>query len=125
VRQAATDTRYPLVINARVDVFLAAAHADGGAGDQDELVAEALRRAHAYLAAGADCVYPILLSAPDALRRFTAQAGGFVNVLRLPQGPAPAELAAMGVARVSWGGLLHGDAMGRFGERLAAIQGQD
>jgi 2-methylisocitrate lyase-like PEP mutase family enzyme len=45
-----------------------------------------------------------------------------VNVVRLPQAPSLAELAALGVARVSWGILLHGDAMRRFEERLASLR---
>jgi hypothetical protein len=45
-----------------------------------------------------------------------------VNVVRLPQGPSLAELAALGVARVSWGILLHVEAMGRFDERLASLK---
>jgi len=118
VRQAASADGYPVVINARVDVFLAGA----GAGTQDELVPEALRRASAYLEAGVDCVYPILLWEADALRRFMADAGGPVNVVRLPQAPSLAELAALGVARVSWGLLLYRSAMGRFAEELAALQ---
>src|SRR3954466_4867221 len=58
VRRAASDEGYPLVINARVDVFLGPFFAGAGSGTQAELVPEALRRAHAYLEAGADCVYP-------------------------------------------------------------------
>ena len=45
-----------------------------------------------------------------------------MNVVRLPQAPSLAELAALGVARVSWGILLHGDAMGRFEDQLASLQ---
>jgi 2-methylisocitrate lyase-like PEP mutase family enzyme len=45
VRAAAPD----LVVNARIDVFIA------GSGDGEE----AIERGNAYLAAGADCVYPI------------------------------------------------------------------
>jgi 2-methylisocitrate lyase-like PEP mutase family enzyme len=49
-----------VVINARVDVFLGPYSAGGGgAGIPDELVDDAVRRANAYLEAGADCVYPI------------------------------------------------------------------
>jgi 2-methylisocitrate lyase-like PEP mutase family enzyme len=44
-----------------------------------------------------------------------------VNVVRLPQAPPHAELAELGVARVSWGVLLYGEAMGRFQERLASL----
>jgi len=84
--------------------------------------AAAVRRANAYLGAGADCVYPILLWETDALRRFISEVNGPVNVARLPQAPSFAELAAAGVARVSWGTFLHLDAMARFAEQLALLQ---
>src|SRR3954469_8259739 len=76
VRQAASADGYPLVINARVDVFLGPFLGGAGPGAQEELVPEALRRAHAYLEAGVDCVFPIALWETDALRRFTAEIRG-------------------------------------------------
>jgi 2-methylisocitrate lyase-like PEP mutase family enzyme len=121
VRQAAAEGGYPLVINARVDVFLGPFFAGAGPGTQAELVPEAVRRANAYLEAGADCVYPITLWEPDALRRFASEVHGPVNVTRLPQMPSLAELASIGVARVSWATLLHRDAMARFEEQLASL----
>jgi 2-methylisocitrate lyase-like PEP mutase family enzyme len=45
-----------------------------------------------------------------------------VNVARLPQAPSPAELAELGVARVSWGPLLYWDAMARFADQLGSLQ---
>ena len=122
VRDAASADGYPLVINARVDVFLGPFLAGAGAGTQEALVPEAVRRANAYLDAGVDCVYPITLWETDALRHFTSEARGPVNVVRLPQAPSVAELAAMGVARVSWGILLWRDAIARFEDRLASLQ---
>jgi 2-methylisocitrate lyase-like PEP mutase family enzyme len=122
VRQAASDDGYPLVINARVDVFLHPYLAGAtGPGTQDELVPEALRRANAYLEAGADCVYPIVLWETGPLGRFMSEVRGPVNVARMPEGPAPAELAAAGVARVSWALYLYWDAMARFKEQLASL----
>src|SRR5918997_5122412 len=59
VRQAASDDGYPLVINARIDVFLGPFLAGAGSGTQAELVPEAVRRANAYLEAGVDCGFPI------------------------------------------------------------------
>ena len=64
VRQAASDDGYGLVINARIDVFLGPLLAGAGPGTQEELVPEALRRANAYVEAGVDCVYPIVLWRP-------------------------------------------------------------
>lgn len=119
VRQAASADGYPLVINARIDVFLGPFLA--GADAQAELVPDALRRAHAYLEAGADCVFPIALWEPAALREFMSNVRGPVNVVRLPQAPSLAELAELGVARVSWGPFLYRDAIARFEEQLAAL----
>jgi 2-methylisocitrate lyase-like PEP mutase family enzyme len=121
VRRAADADGYGLVLNARVDLFLGPFLAGAGPGTQDGLVAEALTRANAYLAAGADCVYPIALWEPDALRRFMAEVEGPVNVVRVPPGPAVDELAALDVARVSWGPFLYFDAMARFTDQLAAL----
>jgi 2-methylisocitrate lyase-like PEP mutase family enzyme len=121
VRRAASEDGYPLVINARVDVFLGPLLAGARPGTQEELVPKALRRANAYLDAGADCVYPITLWETDALRRFMAGVRGPVNIVRLPQAPSLDELAALRVARVSWGLLLHQDAMARFEEQLASL----
>jgi 2-methylisocitrate lyase-like PEP mutase family enzyme len=122
VRQAASADGYRLVINARVDVFLGPFLAGAGAGTQWELVPEALRRANAYLEAGVDCVYPITLWEGDPLRRFMSDVQGPVNVVRLPQAPSLAELAALGVARVSWGHLLYRGAMARFEDQLASLK---
>jgi 2-methylisocitrate lyase-like PEP mutase family enzyme len=122
VRQAASADGYGLVLNARVDVFLGPFLAGAGPGTQEELVPEALRRARAYLEAGVDCVYPIALWEADALRRFMSEVGGAVNVVRLPQAPSLAELAALGVARVSWGHLLYRGAMARFEDELASLR---
>jgi 2-methylisocitrate lyase-like PEP mutase family enzyme len=45
-----------------------------------------------------------------------------VNIVRLPQAPSLTELAALGVARVSWGHLLYHDAMARFKDQLVTLQ---
>ncbi len=122
VRQAASDDGYRLVLNARVDVFLWPFLAGAGAGTQAELVPEALQRANAYLEAGADCVYPIGLWERDALHDFMSEIRAPVNVIPLPQSPSLSELAALGVARVSWGPLLYRNAIARFEDQLASLR---
>ncbi len=84
-----------LVINARVDVFL---QQDGGTD-------AAVVRAEAYLAAGADCIYPILCPA-EAIAELARRIDGPINVLALRGGPGPSELEALGVARMTWGSGL-------------------
>ncbi|WET78075.1 isocitrate lyase/phosphoenolpyruvate mutase family protein [Amycolatopsis sp. QT-25] len=94
LREAAGDA---LVINARVDVFL-------GASDERAVLDDAISRAKAYLEAGADCVYPILLKSPDVLGDFVrAVAPGAVNALPMPGGPDLSALTGLGVARISLG----------------------
>jgi 2-methylisocitrate lyase-like PEP mutase family enzyme len=122
VREAASADGYRLVINARVDVFLGPVLAGAGPGTQEALVPDAVRRANAYLEAGADCVFPVLLWEMDALRRFTSEVRGPVNVVRLPQAPSLAELTELGVVRVSWGPFLYREAMARFEDALASLQ---
>lgn len=121
VREAASADGYPLVINARVDVFLKPFFGGAEPGHQNELVEDALQRANAYLDAGVDCVYPIALWEPDALGPFMSEVRGSVNLIRLPQTPSLDELAALNVARVSWATLLYREAIAGFEERLASL----
>ena len=123
VRGAASDQGYGLVINARIDVFLSAFASEAEGKRQAELVGEALRRAHAYTEAGADCVFPLLLWERDALHDFMSDAPGAVNVVPIPPAPSRAELAELGVARISYGVLLYHEAIEQFGRRLESLPG--
>jgi 2-methylisocitrate lyase-like PEP mutase family enzyme len=116
IRAAASERGFGLVVNARVDVFLA-----DRTTPQIELVDQAAARARTYLAAGADCVYPIFLRDPDAIDAFVRGAGGPVNILGQPAAPPRDELAALGVARISYGSSLHTRTMQRLTELLAEI----
>jgi 2-methylisocitrate lyase-like PEP mutase family enzyme len=107
VRQAANDRGYGLVINARIDVFLHSLDKRPQADTLDE----ALRRGRTYVEAGADCVYPITLWERDVLNTFVADVGSPVNILATPRAPAIADLAELGVARISWAGSLYRGAM--------------
>lgn len=117
VRKAAADRNYGLVINARIDVFLA----DGDAHPPLELLDEAVSRARSYQAAGADCVFPILLHDEDTIARFVEAVGAPVNILALPQAPPNHRLAELGVARISYGSSIHRHAMQELTTFLAEI----
>ena len=88
-----------VVLNARIDTLL-----HGGAGP--EQVEETLARARTYLAAGADCTYPIRLTQADLVRRLAAGTGAPLNA-NLAPGGALADLARAGAARVSIGPTAH------------------
>ncbi len=117
VRAAAGDA---LVLNARVDTFLTGRAAQLTAAER---VADAVQRAEAYLEAGADCVYPIL-APPDALATFIHAVDSPVNALYLPDGPSVDDLAALGVARVTFGGGLHRQATNHLRELANAVHQQ-
>ena len=91
-----------LVINARTDLYL------GGQPDFDETV----RRAAAYLDAGADCIFVPGVSDGETIGRLAAAIPGPLNVLAMPSTPPVPELGRLGVARVSVGSGLGRAALG-------------
>src|SRR5262249_48010317 len=93
IKAACRTNGVELVVNARVDVHL-----------QNGPIEEGLRRAQKYFDAGADCVYPILLSDVTAIREYVAL--GPINVFYRPGGTALRELVKLGVARISVGPSL-------------------
>jgi 2-methylisocitrate lyase-like PEP mutase family enzyme len=72
-----------------------------GVPEQDRL-AETIRRARLYRAAGADCVYPLGMSTSHDVGELVAGVPGPVNGNTGPTLDLPA-LASLGVARVSYG----------------------
>lgn len=106
-RQAADVAGIPLVINARVDTFIV-----GGDASREELVEETVTRAQAYLAAGADCIYPIALADPDTIAALCHRIDAPVNIGARAGLPGLDELGRLGVARVSVGTRLATLALG-------------
>lgn len=96
-----------LFINARCDVWLR------GWGEPGTRVAEALRRAAIYQAAGADGFFAPGLVDPDGIAELTAGTPLPVNLLAFPGLPGAAELERLGVRRLSAGSGLSSAAYGR------------
>jgi 2-methylisocitrate lyase-like PEP mutase family enzyme len=95
-RSAADASGVPLVINARTDTWLL-----GHGADDAERFDETVRRARAFLAAGADCIFPIGLGDAALLAALVEAIDAPVNVAARPGLPDVAELGRIGVARVS------------------------
>lgn len=95
--RAASDTG--LFINARCDVF----RGQSAATDGSALAAQVLERSHAYADSGASGLFVPFLSDPACISEICEKSPLPVNILRSPDGPSHAELAGMGVARISHG----------------------
>jgi 2-methylisocitrate lyase-like PEP mutase family enzyme len=96
-REAGVTARVPLVINARTDAFAVKAW------DSARRFAEAVRRATAYHAAGADCLFVPHVSDGDTIGRLAQELPGPLNVIAGPPAPPLGELERLGVRRASLG----------------------
>lgn len=107
--EAARALPHPFVLVARAENFL------HGRPDLDDTI----RRLQAYEAAGADALFAPGITSRDDIRTLCASVGKPVNVLmgRVPGPDAPqsvAELASLGVRRISLGSALSRAALGAF-----------
>lgn len=121
-----TEAGGELVINARVDVYLRQAAGGAAAADpagRQAVTDDAVGRANRYLVAGADCAYPILAPAV-AVPELVARIKGPVNAMAGPGGLTVADLAELGVARITFGGGLHARAARAIQEMAAALAGE-
>jgi 2-methylisocitrate lyase-like PEP mutase family enzyme len=98
VRAAADSAGIPIVINARTDVYLA------GIGEMSSRFEHTVRRANAYRAAGADCLFVPGVTDAETIGKLAAAIDGPMNVLAVSGTPSAPELEKLGVARVSIGG---------------------
>ncbi|MFE7169206.1 isocitrate lyase/phosphoenolpyruvate mutase family protein [Streptomyces sp. NPDC057616] len=100
-----------LFVNARTDTYWS--------GDGDGT----LPRLDAYREAGADGVFVPGLTDPREIARLVAHLGDLpLNILYSPTGPTLAQLADLGVRRVSLGSLLYRQALGAALETVADIR---
>jgi 2-methylisocitrate lyase-like PEP mutase family enzyme len=104
--EAARRLPEPLVVTGRAENHVR------GVDDLDDTIARLI----AYRDAGADVLYAPGLADIDRIAAVVRAVGAPVNVLALPAGPTVAELAAVGVRRVSTGSAL---ARAAYGALLA------
>src|SRR5947207_9764745 len=89
-------------------------------GRQD--LADTIARLQRYQDAGADVLFAPGVIGPDDLRRLVGEVDRPVNVLALPGCPPVAELAEIGVARVSVGGAFALAALGAVVEAATQLR---
>jgi 2-methylisocitrate lyase-like PEP mutase family enzyme len=103
-----------LVITARAENHLR------GRNDLDDTI----RRLQAFQEVGADVLYAPGVATVDDIRRLVDAVDRPVNVLALPGGPSVAELAELGVGRISVGGAFAYAALGAVVEAARELQEQ-
>lgn len=99
-RAEASRAKLPLLINARIDAFHPSA---ASIGDREARLAETILRARAYLDAGADGIFVPFVGDLPTIQALAQQIPAPLNIMAGPGAPRPAELFALGVARVSIG----------------------
>ena len=87
----------PLVVNARTDVYWR------GVGNAEGRFGKTVRRANAFLQAGAGCVFVPGVRDTETILALAREIPGPLNVLAGPGSPTTTELEALGVRRVSVG----------------------
>lgn len=114
-REALAALGNPFVLNARTDAM--AVHGVEG-------LAEAIRRANAFVEAGADCVFIPGVTAPNLVRTLVGEVAAPLNlVVGLGSSPVgPRELLELGVQRVSVGGSIARAAYGFIRACLAELR---
>lgn len=116
---AANDDGVPLVINARIDVFMSAP----GNRSRDEITTEAIARGRAYADAGADCVYPIGAGDAPTLEAIVGSVAVPVNAYLSRRSIPIDAMRAVGVRRISLGPGFLRSSLGAL--RRAAIALRD
>lgn len=109
VKRATVAAGVELVINARVDPLLQRT------GAVEEQLEEAVTRANLYLEAGADCAYPFGWYDEAVTRALVERIRGPINVVAWRNPLSLAQLAEIGVRRVTF-------ATGLFRDQFAALK---
>ena len=109
LRQIADRRGVHLVINARVDSFISPSFEDG-----QRAMEEAVMRARAYAAAGADCIYPIGPGDEATVRVLRERIESPINILGSPTAAPLPLLREIGIDRVSFGPFVFRSCLRKF-----------
>lgn len=99
IKQVSEQVGLPLFINARTDLFLREA-------DQNRhkaLLPQAIERAYAYRDAGAECFFAPCLVEAALIKELCEKSPIPINIMMMEGAPTKAELAELGVSRISFG----------------------
>lgn len=116
-RSAADQAGIRLFLNSRTDTYLRAV------GDPEHRMQDTLERAAAYVEAGADGIFVPGVADLSVIGELTGRLEVPLNVLAGPGSPTVAELARLGVARISLGSAIAQAAYGLVRRAAADLLG--
>ena len=119
IRRAADAADIPFFINARTDLFLK----ERDSAKQADLLGEAKERAAACAEAGASGFFVPGLVDPELIGAICQAVSLPVNVMMLSGAPSIADLAGLGVARISYGPGPYFEAMKTLAGRFSEVTG--
>ncbi len=117
LRQVADRCGVHLTINARIDSYFSSSFATKEAATE-----EAIARAKAYSAAGADCVYPMGPGDEATVRLLRDRIESPINILASPTAAPLSILQKIGVNRVSFGPFIFRSCARKFEEIANMLQ---
>ena len=116
IRETAAKKGIHLVINARTDCFL-------GKPDKSisELISEAIKRAEAYVKAGADCFYPVGVLDLETIKTLRKEIKSPINILGSAKSVPLRTLQEIGINRVSFGPFIFRSLLKNFSDIVDEI----
>lgn len=123
IRKISEARDIPLFINARIDTYTHGDHLTSG-----QKLQQTIKRAEAYKNAGADCIFPILITDPNHIKTLINEVELPLNVMVFPGIPDLKELVSLGVKRISLGGgfmKIALQSMKKLAEKLQDLNGLD
>ncbi|MCS0671620.1 isocitrate lyase/phosphoenolpyruvate mutase family protein [Cytobacillus firmus] len=99
IKELSESRNMPLFINARTDLYWL------NIGDSSTRLQEAVKRAKAYQAAGADCIFIPGLTDTKIIKSIREEISCPINLLVDPEMPSLTELSEIGIERLSCGSV--------------------
>lgn len=115
IRNALNAQGCPLFLNIRTDTYLL---------NHEQALQETLSRGRLYQAAGADGFFVPCLTSEDDIEVIANAVKLPLNVMCMPELPAFARLAQLGVRRISMGNFVHAAVQSTLNDLMRGIQSQ-
>ena len=109
VREISDKKRLHLVINARIDCFLSKMNKP-----VEEVAKEVIKRADAYIEAGADCVYPVGVLDLETIKTLRKLINSPINILGSHRTIPLKTMQKIGINRVTFGPFVFRSALKKF-----------